>query len=355
MSIKHQLLSEKGLWLVLMLFSILEILMFMTTPFIYQYFIDNVIENKAIEFLFLIVLLYFLSYVILVLFGFLKEIVTTKLSQNVIQKTRNNYYIQLKKSKPTYIGQVKLGSEITVLINEISDVITQSVIGYKNVIVNSLRIIIACVILFFLNYKLLLLLLFLLPIYILLTYTFKGKIDKNAKEYNKIREAYTNTIHDGIEGYEDILIFNKHEWDINNVINGSKRFIKNRVQNTILLRAASDISYLFYWGVICIIYYISAVNIIESKFTLGLMLVYVAYLDNIYSPSRIILSSIAILKNAKSLASNVNNKMTTMKEQEDNFPNTIFYNINSIDEICFKGIRFQYIKDGFHLRSITLS
>jgi len=357
--IKKNIFSEKSLWFILLLYSILEIAIFMVTPFIYKFFIDNVIDKKELKFLFLIILLFFISYVFVVLFGFLKEVISTKLTQKVIQKTREDYYVKLKKTKLTYIKSIKVGSEMTVLLNEVNDIITQYISLYNNIFVNSLRIIVACIILSFLNFKLLIILVFCLPLYIILTNIFKKRISRNAQDYNSIREGYINKIHDGILGYEDIVTYKRKVWDINNVNDESKRFIKNRVNSVMLLRASSDISYLFYWAIICVIYYISALNIIEGDFSLGLMLVYVSYVDNIYSPSRIVLSSIAGYKNAKSQSINFDQKYKTMNNHEIKLSNSLLDNKISFNEINFSNIKFNYnsendinfIINNFHLNS----
>lgn len=353
-TIKKQVYSEKLLWVIILSYSILEIAVFMITPFIYKFFIDSVIEQKEIKYLFITIFLYFFSYVLVTLFDFLKQVNITKLSQKIISKVRNEYYIQLKKSKLTYLNNVKFGSEITLIVNEINDVIHQYVIGYTNVIVNVLRIVIGAIVLAVLDYKLLIILIVCLPLYIILSYGFKNKIGKNAKEYNKIRERYTNVIQDGIEGSEDIVIFNKQNWDIDNVRMESKKFIKNRIQSTMLLRAASDLSYVFYWGIICVIYFFGAKNIIAGNFTIGLMLVYVAYLDNIYSPSRILLSSFATLKNAKSLSNNFNVKMETMKEHKEfSYNNT--YNVQEMDKVHYQDIHFMYNEGDFEVSIDNIS
>ncbi len=333
----------------IILVVLLNIFVFMITPFIYKYLIDTVILNKKIEHLLLVVAAYFLSYLLVEVFDLIKEWLKSSLAQKIIKELRSEFYMNMKSTKYTYQSNLKENEILITLIDEIPDFTNDYLGSYVEILGNILRISFGIIVLAIINYKLLLIILGLLPLYITLTKILKKPISKNANEYNDIRREYTGTVLSGIKGNADIIINQKQKWDYHNFNNSFKKVIPNRVKRILLMRSAGDISFLFYWAVMMIIYYLGAKAVVNQSMTLGDVLLYVAYLDNIYSPSRVLLNCVTLIKGAKALAHNYIERNEDMKKSENVDSTLDDLEVTLFDKnIMYKGIKFEY-DNGFRV------
>ena len=345
--IKQYVLKQHKYLALTIIFSLFEVLIFFTTPFIYKFLIDTVFTERKTEYLIWTLLAYFVAYLLTVAFGFGKEAFKSKLTEKVIYNIRFDYYKNLKSTKLIFQEKNSIGTISTILINEIPEFVSNYISGFINVLCNSTRIIIGVVVLGIINIQILLLLLVLLPVYALLLNFLKKPISNTAIEYNKIRKEYTNNISEGVKGKADILLFEKEKWDLNRVALLFKTVIANRFKQTLLLRSAGDASYIFYWAVVILVYYFGGLAISNQTITLGMLLVYIAYMDNVYSPSRVLLNAISNIRNANATAKNYNSNINQINK---NYRITKTNdNINLVNKININNLFFEYEKNEFNI------
>ncbi len=339
--------KQKKYLIFTIVFSLFEVLIFLATPFIYKFLIDTVFIERKTEYLIWTLLAYFVAYLLTVLFGFGKEAFKSKLSEKVTYNMRLDYYKKFKSTKFIFQEKNSIGSISTILVNEIPDFVSNYINGFTKILCNSTRIIIGIIVLGIINVKILLLLLILLPVYALLLNFLKKPISNTAVEYNKVRKDYTNNISEGVEGKADILLFEKEKWDLDRITSLFKKVIANRFKQTLLLRSAGDASYIFYWAVVILVYYFGGLAISNQTMTLGMLLVYIAYMDNVYSPSRVLLNAISSIRNANAIAKNYNNNVNQIDKN---------YRFIKMDDhirlenkISINNLFFEYEKNGFNI------
>lgn len=269
--------------------GILEIGFHLSIPYIFKMFIDEALTNKNHDLLMKSVLAYLLVTFSIVLLGFLKEMVYRITNEKIVRDNRVSLYRHLRNLKLKKLSGYKLGKLMSYFINDIPKMSDNLASGLMDVIINLVRLSVGIITLALLDVKMLLFVLILLPFYLFNAKLFNKSIRNSTKEVQEQKSTISDSLQEHISGSTEIMVFNRQEWDIAKLRKVFSKYIKLAVKNSMWMRASNDTGFMIYWAATILIYYIGGLKVLDGTMTIGTLLFYARYIDNVYMPAKLLI------------------------------------------------------------------
>lgn len=292
-TLKKMLRFSRPYWkqqVLALLFSTLEIVAFLLFPYVVKILIDEVFIKKNIVLFPKVILFYILLVIIIIFFEFSKTIIYKKLDEKVVRDSRSFLYKHLREMEFKHLHDYKTGELMSYFTNDVpkmTSILTSSVV---ELIQNLIRITCAVIVLSIINLKILLLILLLLPAYLLTVFIFSKPIRNSTKDMQMQNANISEVLQENLLGTHEILVFNRKAWDYKKIEEAFTRYIKYAVRNTLWITASNESGILIYWLAQILIYFIGGQYVLRDAMTIGTLLLYVQYMDNIYMPARTLLN-----------------------------------------------------------------
>lgn len=209
--IKSIFKENKYLTISLFLVIIGAIVFSLSTPQILKYIVDNYLTKKESNLLFP-ALLYFSSILLTGVFNFLKEGIITIFGQKIIKKIKSEMMGKLEKIPLDYLSTNESGSIVSRFSNDVEAVGSLFTGGVVSMIVDSFKIIGIVISIWLFSYKLMILLLFIIPVIYFLSKNFQKKMLKAQKLYRVLTAKVNNHIPESINNMEMIKSFAKEKY-----------------------------------------------------------------------------------------------------------------------------------------------
>lgn len=209
--IKSIFKENKYLTISLFLVIIGAIVFSLSTPQILKYIVDNYLTKKESDLLFP-ALLYFSSILLTGVFNFLKEGIITIFGQKIIKKIKSEMMGKLEKIPLDYLSTNESGSIVSRFSNDVEAVGSLFTGGVVSMIVDSFKIVGIVISIWLFSYKLMILLLFIIPVIYFLSKNFQKKMLKAQKLYRVLTAKVNNHIPESINNMEMIKSFAKEKY-----------------------------------------------------------------------------------------------------------------------------------------------
>lgn len=209
--IKSIFKENKYLTISLFLVIIGAIVFSLSTPQILKYIVDNYLTKKESNLLFP-ALLYFSSILLTGVFNFLKEGIITIFGQKIIKKIKSEMMGKLEKIPLDYLSTNESGSIVSRFSNDVEAVGSLFTGGVVSMIVDSFKIVGIVMSIWLFSYKLMILLLFIIPVIYFLSKNFQKKMLKAQKLYRVLTAKVNNHIPESINNMEMIKSFAKEKY-----------------------------------------------------------------------------------------------------------------------------------------------
>ena len=208
--IKSIFKENKYLTISLFLVIIGAIVFSLSTPQILKYIVDDYLTKESN--LLFPALLYFSSILLTGVFNFLKEGIITIFGQKIIKKIKSEMMGKLEKIPLDYLSTNESGSIVSRFSNDVEAVGSLFTGGVVSMIVDSFKIIGIVMSIWLFSYKLMILLLFIIPVIYFLSKNFQKKMLKAQKLYRVLTAKVNNHIPESINNMEMIKSFAKEKY-----------------------------------------------------------------------------------------------------------------------------------------------
>lgn len=324
-------------------------------PILIQHIIDQALPDKNLHLLLLLVLASLGATVVSGLLGVLQNYLNSFISQNIVHDMKNQMYSHLQRMPLQFYSSVKQGEVITRMTSDISGI--QGV--FSNTIVNfaSNLFILAttAVTLFIMNWKLALLGIFVIPLFILptrkmgnLSWNLAKKTQEKFSEQNEIIEETLS-----ISGYLLMKLFTKEEAEYSNfkTINAEATHLQIRQSMAgrwfmMILSTFTSIGPL-------LIYLYGGYLFIQGELTVGTIITFVALLGRLYGPVLQMTNLYVDIKRSAALFERIFDYFD-MDPQIADSPLALHINASGKD-IEFRDVNFAYQQDKPALRHISFT
>ncbi len=318
-------------------------------PYLIKYTTDNHILKGNYEGLLQISILLVILLLSVAILEYFNSYLSSWLGQNIIRDVRQKLYAHLLKHKLSFYDKTPVGRLITRCISDIetiSDIFTEGLADIAGAVLQ-LSFIIA--IMFYLNWKLALVSLSVIPVLLFCTYIFKEKVKSS---FTDVRTAVANLntfVQEHITGMNIVQIFSaeKHEYEKFTKINQEHKQANMRsvLYYSVYFPIAEVLSAI---GIGILVWY-GGGGVLRNEVSFGDILAFVMYIQMFFRPIR----EIADKFNTLQMGIVGSSRVIKMLEDVSFIQN--YGNISSkIDgNIRFQNVSFAYNENDFVLKNIS--
>lgn len=255
-------------------------------PYLIKYTTDNHILKGNFDGLLQITIILVILLFSVAILEYFNSYLSNWLGQNIIRDVRKKLYAHLLKHKLSFYDKTPVGRLITRTISDIetiSDIFTD---GLADIAGSVLQLTFIMAIMFYINWKLTLVSLSVIPILLFCTYIFKEKVKSS---FNDVRSAVANLntfVQEHITGMNLVQIFSaeKHEFDKFSKINQEHRHANMRsvLYYSIYFPIAEVLSAI---GIGILVWY-GGRGVIDKEVSFGDILAFVMYIQMFFRPIR---------------------------------------------------------------------
>lgn len=324
-------------------------------PLLIQHIVDRALPNKDMTMLVVLVLASLGTTIASGLLGVLQNYLNTYISQNIVYDMKNQMYHHLQQMPLQFFGSVKQGEVITRMTSDISGIQGVFNTNVVNLISNVFVLGTTSVTLILLNWKLALLGMFIVPLFIVPTRKM-GKIRwKLAKQTQEKMSEQNHIIQEtlSISGYMLMKLFNreKKEYQSFQAVNSESTRLQIKESTAgrwfmMLMTTFTSIGPM-------LIYLYGGYLFIQGEITIGGIIGFVALLGRFYSPVGQMTNLYVNLKRSVALFERIFDYFD-MKPDIVDKPNAVQLDTAKQD-IEFRDVCFAYQEDKPALRNVSFT
>lgn len=257
----------------------------LAAPFVLGKVIDDVIPAANKNLLLTLVLIMIGINIIRFFVGIVSDYLNTWLSGRMITDIKEQLFSNLLKMPYPYFEKNKPGEVIQVISHEVDKIQRFLTTGVVRLVNNAFTLLSLAALLCYLNYKLFLITLLILPVVIFI----------NAKISRRVRELVKNTgIKEGelynfyferVKNISLIKLFNAFEYERKQLTLKTKNLIRLNLQNTKLTALGGNGSSFFISLSPLIILLIGGYEVINQSMTIGALVAFIQYCNRLIAPS----------------------------------------------------------------------
>lgn len=290
----------KKLLILSVFFMILVSLSNLVVPWIIKDVIDQVLENKDLGMLYIIIVVILATFFIRALTTFGHRYLMGYIGQAVIMDIRNALYHHLQRLSIAYYDRRRTGDIMSNLTNDISALQTAIVTDFITLVQESAIFIGSFGSMIYLQWKLTVLCLIIVPLVSYVIKFFGKKLHNSGKDVQETLADVTSILQETIQGVRIVRSFNRGAYE-------EKRFRKiNKLSFTAAVRAIRQqsqmtpfVEFLAAIAVCAIIWY-GGVSVIDGVMSTGELIAFLIYAINLANPTRRVAESVGNIQ--KSLA-----------------------------------------------------
>lgn len=212
-------------------------------------------------------------------------------SSKILYDIRDRMYTHIQKLSFKYYANTRSGEVISRVINDVEQTKTFVITGLMNLWLDIATIVIAIIIMFYMNVSLTLVSILLFPLYAISIKYFFGNLRKLTRSRSQALAEVQSYLHERVQGMPVIKSFAIEEFEQKQFDKQNKNFLDKALEHTSWnAKAFAAVNTITDVAPLLVIGY-SAYLVIQGDLTLGTMIAFFAYIDKLYNPLRRLVNS----------------------------------------------------------------
>jgi ABC-type bacteriocin/lantibiotic exporter with double-glycine peptidase domain len=314
-------------------------LLAMPTPYLMKYIVDNIILEKNINLLHLLIIILFIIQLIKFIISFLTSYFFDLFNQEITAQIKRDLFHRILRLPLSFFDKNQTGY----ILSRISEVeglgffFSNSLIRF---IIGIFEFIFSLSILFFLNWRLTIVSILVLPLFYLVTKLYSGGIRKLSKELMEKGAILSKQIQDSLSGVDVVKVFCAEERETKKIHHHLEDLKKSNIKRNFISTFSSELmSLIGATGGFIVLWY-GGLSIIKGTFTIGSYIAFTGYLAKLYGPTYIIAVMGVILQPALTTLNRISELFKLVGEEDDKKKKIKISEIR--DKIEFKNVTFSY-------------
>ncbi|WP_413302545.1 ABC transporter ATP-binding protein [Bacillus sp. 1P10SD] len=274
-------------------------------------------------------------------------------SSKILYDIRDTMYTHIQKLSFRYFSNTRAGEIISRVINDVEQTKTFVISGLMNLWLDIATIIIAIILMFYMNVTLTIVSVLLFPLYAFSVRYFFGNLRTLTRTRSQALAEVQSYLHERVQGMPVIKSFAIEEYEQKQFDKQNKNFLEKALQHTSWnAKSFSAVNTITDIAPLIVIGY-SAYLVIQGELSLGTMVAFFAYIDKLYSPLRRLVNSSTTI--TQSFAS-MDRVFEFLDEKYDIIDDPNARECNHVQgDISFENVYFSYDQtDEMVLKDITL-
>ena len=315
-------------------------LLALPTPYIMKYIIDDIITAKNIKYLHLAVLILLGIQLIKLVISFFTNYFFNIFNQEIIVRIKKDLFHRILRLPLSFFDKNQTGYLLS-RIREVEGLrifFSNSLVRF---VIGIFEFVFSLVILFYLNWRLTIASILILPLFYFAARFYTGGIRIVSKEVMEKWAVLSRRIQDSLSGVDVVKIFSAEERETNSIHNHLEDLKRSDIKQNIISSFSSEFMSLI--GALggFVVLWFGGINIIKGTFTIGGYIAFTGYLAKLYGPTQSIAMQGLSFQPAITALNRVSEFSSISQEEED--PDRKI-NIQGINRIEFKNVTFSYGK-----------
>jgi ATP-binding cassette, subfamily B, multidrug efflux pump len=275
------------------------------------------------------------------------------IGQNVIYEIRKDAFLKLQKLSPSYYSKHETGRIMSYITNDVDALSDFVTFQLPQVLAGLATVIMVFPIMFYLNAKLTLVALIVVPPLVILTLSFQGKIQSSYVDTRKKIAIVTSKLQEGISGVRVTQSLVKEErvnenFDAVNAENLESNLKANRYTSTF-----SSLVQVIEAGGTALVIWFGATEVLAGQLSVGILVAFILYLNSFFSP---IIQLTTFYNSYQAAVTGLDRVVQVLRTDiEVKEPSQITKSLNDTPgEIEFQHVTFGYDPDVAVLNDISL-
>lgn len=337
-------------WILLLL----NILMQLPMPLLTMYLIDNVVASKNIKLLHILCICLFLFLFIQMSTTFLQRRITIKIQNRIVNNIRSYLCKKLLKSSLQYFDRIKTGDLITRItsdVGKLQGLLANTIISF---ITDSLSLLVGVFVLLFLHWKLALISMAVVPLYLISIKYSSSRVRKMSKSVQKALSGLTSALFECFLSIYFVKSFSTEELEVKRIDKAlESTYVAKSKSETLNAITGIIAGYISAVGKFILIWY-GLSEVINGNLTIGGFLAFNSFLRYIYDPSKNLMNLNTTIQQSMASLERVYEIFDGAEKSEEKDGAIEIKDIKG--KITFKDVNFSYDLDrGMVLKSINFN
>ena len=267
-------------------------------PMLIKYVVDDIIgagslsSDEKINKLFIIMGIMILVFVVLrPPIEYYRQYFAQWTSSKILYDIRDRMYTHIQKLSFKYYANTRSGEIISRVINDVEQTKTFVITGLMNLWLDMATIVIAIIIMFYMNVSLTFVSILLFPLYAISIKYFFGNLRKLTRTRSQALAEVQSYLHERVQGMPVIKSFAIEEFEQKQFDKQNKNFLEKALEHTswnakVICCRQYDYRYCTITG-----YRLLSLSSYSGSLSLGTMIAFFAYIDKLYNPLRRLVNS----------------------------------------------------------------
>ncbi|RKL66125.1 multidrug ABC transporter ATP-binding protein [Salipaludibacillus neizhouensis] len=360
-SMKRYMSFVKPYWKQIVLTVLIGMVKFgipLMMPLVIRYVIDDIIGAEGLSSNEQLSNLYWLMGIVFVLFviirppvEYYRQYLAQWIGNKVLYDIRDGLFHHLQKLSLKFYSNSKSGEVISRVINDVEQTKNFVMTGMMNIWIDLFTIIVAIIIMLTMDVSLTLVAIALLPFYGFAIKYFFSKLRDMTRRRSQALAEVQGHLHERLQGMNVIRSFALEDYEQKEFDTRNENFFSKAVDHTrwnaktfAVVNTITDIAPILVIG-------FAGVLVIQNGLTVGTMVAFVAYMDQLYSPLRRLVNSSTILTQAVASMDRVFeliDEKYDIEDKEDAVPYS-----HPQGEVIFDRVNFHYIENEPVLKDVS--
>ncbi|MDQ0231751.1 ABC transporter ATP-binding protein [Metabacillus malikii] len=315
-------------------------------PLLIKYVVDDIIggtgtaDEKSKTLLTIMLIMFILFVVIRPPIEYFRQYFAQWVGSKILYDIRDKLFTHLQKLSLRYYANTRAGEIISRVINDVEQTKNFVITGLMNVWLDVVTILIAIGIMLTMDIKLTLISIILFPFYGISVKYFYGKLRVLTRDRSQALAEVQGHLHERVQGMPVIRSFATEDFEQNQFAKENTNFLKKALDHTSWnARTFAVVNTLTDIAPLVVITY-AGYHVIYGSLSIGTMVAFIAYIDQLYNPLRRLINSSTTLTQALASMDRVFEFIDEPYEVVDKPDATIAKDVKG--EVEFQNISFKY-------------
>lgn len=340
----------KGHFILQVSLTVLVSILATVKPYIVQSTIDNEIAKGDLSGLYLMVGLLTSILLLHTFVYYVNTYLADWIGQTIIRDIRTKLYQHLLRFRLSFFDKTPIGQLVTRNVSDIETLSNFTSEGLAGILGDILQLIFILGFMLYMNWKLTLISLSVLPILLISTYVFKEKIKFS---FNLVRTAVSNLntfVQEHITGMAIVQLFNSEEREYKKFERINEEHRDANLKSVLYYSIYFPIAEIIGASGIGLLVWMGSKEVLAGYTTPGTLISFIMYISMFFRPIRMIADRFNTLQMAVVSADRIFNLLDKEEEipREGTLPDTTIKG-----HVVFEDVSFAYVEDAYVLKNIS--
>lgn len=314
-------------------------LLALPAPYIMKYIVDDVIMKNQIKILHVAIMALLAIQIVKLIISFLTKYYFSVFNQEIIVQIKKDLFHRILRLPLSFFDNNQTGYLLS-RIREVEGLRIFFSNSLVRLLIGMFEFIFSLVILFYLNWKITLAAVFILPLFYMTAKFYAHGIRRIYKEVIEKGAVLSRQIQDSLSGVDVVKIFSAEERETDNIHSHLDELKESNIKQGIVTSFSSELMSLVGAAGGFLVLWLSGIEIINGVFTIGGYIAFTGYLAKLYGPTQSIAMQGLSFQPAITALNRISEFSKITPEEDGNRT----MKLPSIEKIKFEEVSFFYGK-----------